>query len=340
MASSTSVAADAAWLPHRYDPIGDRVHFVHAPRDVQRRATFLTDENLPGHAKPTVVARAAAVQAAGAAAPLHFIFHSAYCCSTLLARAFDVPGVAFGLKEPVILNDLSGWRRRGAAPDQMSARLGDALTLLARPFTAGEAVIVKPSNVINALAPAMMALRPGARALLLHAPLPDYLASIAEKGLLGRLWVRDLYAKLARDGMTDYGFSPDEVFGQTDLQIAAIGWLAQHRLFAAMVARFGPTRVRTLNSAVLMVNPAQSLKALAALFQLPLDEDAVAAMARGDAFTRHSKTGGGFTGEARAADREARAARHGEEIDKVVVWANAVAHAAGQNLDLPAPLIG
>jgi hypothetical protein len=339
MASPTFVAADAAWLAHRYDPVGDHVHFVHAPRVVQRAATFLTDENLPGHDRPTVIDRAAALAAAGTPAPLHFVFHSAYCCSTMLARAFDIPGVAFGLKEPVLLNDLSGWRRRGATPAQMSARLGDALTLLARPFAPGEAIIVKPSNVVNALAPAMLALRPGARALLLYAPLRSYLASIADKGLFGRLWVRDLYAKIARDGMPDYGFSPDDVFGQTDLQIAAIGWLAQHRLFAAMVARFGPDRVRTLDSEVLIADPARCMQALAALYRLPLDAAAIAAIVDGEAFTRDSKTGSAFSGQTRITNRETRAARHAEEVDKVAAWAEAVAQAAGQSFALPAPLI-
>ncbi len=339
MAPSDTVVAHTDWLAHRYDPVGDQVHFIHAPRDIQRAATFLTDENLPAHANPVAIDRATAVARAGDPAPLHFIFHSADCCSTLLARAFDIPGVSFGLKEPVLLNDLSGWRRRGATPEQMSGRLGDALTLLARPFEAGEAIVIKPSNVVNALAPAMLALRAEARALLLYAPLRSYLASIADKGLWGRLWVRDLYAKLARDGITEYGFSPEEVFGQTDLQIAAIGWLAQHRLFAAMVARFGPARVRTLDSEVLIADPARSIAALAELFALPLDAAAIAEVVRGDAFTRNSKTGASFADGSRAAARETRTARHAEEVDKVATWAEAVAHAAGQSFVLPAPLI-
>lgn len=336
MSASPAIAGDPAWLAHRYDPVGDSVHFVHAPRAIQRRATFLTDENLPGHDRPTVIDRRTAVAAAGSAAPLHFVFHSAYCCSTLLARAFDIPGISFGSKEPVLLNDLSGWRRRGATPEQLSSRLDDALALLARPMAPGEAVVVKPSNVVNALAPAMLALRPRANALLLYAPLRSYLASIADKGLWGRLWVRDLYAKLARDGLTDYGFSPDEVFGQTDLQIAAIGWLAQHRLFAAMAARFGAARVRTLDSEILVADPERCLAALGTLYRLPLD---AAAVARGEAFTRNAKTGGDFVSGTREANREARMSRHAEEVDKVATWAEAVAQSAGQSFALPNALL-
>ncbi|MGE0180107.1 MAG: hypothetical protein AB7O91_09850, partial [Sphingomonas sp.] len=277
----TAIVRDPEWLPHRYDEAADRMHFVHAPRAVHRAATFLIDEYLPEAAHPRVLARPEALAAAAAAAPVHFIFHSAYCCSTLLARAFDIEGVAMGLKEPQILNDVQGWRSRGGAPAKVAEVLDGSLRLLARPFAANEAVVIKPSNLVNVFAPAMLAMRPEAKALLLYAPLPLYLASIAKKGMWGRLWVRELFVKLSRDGMLDYGFSPEEIMRQTDLQIAAIDWLGQHRHFAAIAARLGPQRVRTLDSERLIARPAESLAALAGLYGLDLDGDAIAEIAAG-----------------------------------------------------------
>ena len=41
------------------------------------------------------------------ARPIHFIFHTGYCCSTLLCRALDVPGVSMALKEPQIMYAIS-----------------------------------------------------------------------------------------------------------------------------------------------------------------------------------------------------------------------------------------
>ncbi len=333
------IAGDAAWLAHRYDPISDNVHFVRAGRDDHRAATFLTDEFLKAADRPEIISREAALAAAGASAPIHFVFHSAYCCSTLLARAFDIEGVAMGLKEPVILNDLSGWKHRGGSSSRIAEVLDGAMRLLARPFAPGEASIVKPSNLINAFAPAMLAMRPEARALLLYAPLRLYLASIAKKGMWGRLWVRDLFVKLGKDGLVDYGFSPDEVMQQTDLQIAAIGWLGQHRLFASLAERF-PERVRTLDSETLVARPAESLAALTELYGLDLTPSAVTAIASGPAFTRHSKGGESFGRAERLAEQRAAEAAHAEEIDKVAIWAEAVAASAGQRLELAAPLLG
>lgn len=332
------IAGDPSWLAHRYDPVSDKVHFVRVTREDHRAATFLTDEYVKGRDRPEVIARPAAHAAAGAPAPIHFIFHSAYCCSTLLARALDIPGVAMGLKEPVILNDLSGWKHRGGSPARIAEVLDSAMSLLARPFAPGEAAIVKPSNLINPFAPTMLAMRPEARALLLYAPLRLYLGSIARKGMWGRLWVRDLFVKIGRDGLTDYGFSAEDVFRQTDLQIAAIGWLAQHRLFARLAEQH-PERVRTLDSEVLLARPAESLAALSALYGLGLDAPKIAAIAGGDAFTRHSKGGGDFDRAARQAEQRDAAVVHAEEVDKVAIWAETVAASAGQSLILPAPLL-
>jgi hypothetical protein len=329
------VARDPLWLPDRYDPGHDAVHVRRVSRADHDRATFLTDEYLPADAPRLVVRRGEAVAAAGEPGPVHFVFHSAYCCSTMLARAFDLPGVAMGLKEPVLLNDLVGWKHRGGKPAEIASVLDDGLALLGRRFGAGEAVVIKPSNVVNSMLSAMLTVRPAARALLLHAPLRTYLASIAKKGMWGRLWVRDLLVKQLRDGLGWPGFTTEDYLGLTDLQAGAIGWLAQHALFARMAAKY-PGRVRTLDSATLMANPKAAMTALGKLFGLKLDAAAVVA---GPAFTRHSKSGTDFGAAARAGEERDAAALHADEIDKVAVWAEAVATSGGLGLVLPGALV-
>jgi hypothetical protein len=329
----SGTARDADWFPHRYDPGHDAVHFRHLPRAVHRSATFLTDEYLPG-GEPRVIRRIDAIAANPPRAPLHFIFHSAFCCSTVLARAFDLPGVAMGLKEPVLLNDLVGWQHRGGTAAQIAPALDDGLALLARPFAAGEAVVIKPSNLVNGMAPAMLTMRPAARALLLYAPLRTYLGSIAKKGMTGRLWARDLLVKQLREGLHGFGFSGEDYLGQTDLQAAAMGWLAQHALFSMMAGQFGP-RVATLDSEVLMAEPVRCVAALGDLFGLRLDAAAIVA---GPAFTRHSKSGDGFVAEDRALEISAAAELHADEIEKAAIWAEAVAASANLAMKMPGAL--
>lgn len=334
-------ARDPLWLPHRYDQPNDAFQLVRLDRAGHGRVTFLNDDHLDAALPRAVVPRAAFLAAAPQPGPVHFLFHSAFCLSTLLARAFDLPGRAMGLKEPMLLQDVVGIRRRGAAPAEVGRLLNESLHLLARPLGPGEAVVIKPSNILNSLAHAVLTMRPQANALLLHAPLRTFLASVAKKEMWGRLWVRELFVGLLRDGATArLGFTPEDHLGQTDLQIAGLGWLAQHALFADLVTAFGPSRVRSLDSETLLARPRDTMRALFALFRLPGDEATIAEVVRGPAFARHSKTGAAFGTEARAEEYRVATAAHRDEIDKVAQWIAAVAKAAGVPLTPGAPLLG
>jgi hypothetical protein len=334
-----AVAGDALWLPHRYDESQDLIHFVRLTREGHRAVTFVTDEYIPADAPRLVLRGSEVAAAAGPPAPLHFIFHSAYCCSTVLARAVDIEGVSMGLKEPVILNDMVGWRRRGADPRRLGAVLDSVLTLLAQPFAPGEAVVVKPSNILNGLAPAMLGLRPRSNAVLLHAPLDEFLRSVARKGLWGRRWVRELFIGQLRDGIVDLGLGEQHYLDLTDLQVAAAGWLAQQDVFARLVDKFGLARVRTLDSATLMARPGEAMARLSDLFGLGLDGPAIDRILAGPAFTSHSKSSAGFSPADRLAEQRDAAETHADEIGKVVVWTEAVAAAAGLSTKLDATLL-
>jgi len=331
--------SDAQWLAHRHVEGHDHLRFVHLPRAEHRRAPFLTDEylgsNRPAHDVPVE-------QCLASLAPrrMGFLFHSAFCGSTLLLSALDRPGVAMGLSEPVVLNDVVGFRRRGA-PGAAVARLADAATrALARPFGSGEMVVVKPSNVLNPLAELLLALRADAPAILLHAPLETFLVSVVRKGLWCRLWVRELLEGFLTDQAVDLGMEPGDYFRQSDLQVAATGWLAQHALFHKLSAKLGPGRIATLDSETLTARPTDVLAAAAAHYGLGASAEDVAAMAASPAFTRHSKSGAAFDAVQREAEYAAARAAHDDEIGKVATWARAVAEANGIAETLPLPLLG
>jgi hypothetical protein len=327
-------AASADWLPHRYDPQYDAVHFRYLPRARHDEVTFLIDEHLgPGEA--VVIRREDALAAAPQPAPMHFIFHSAYCCSTMLTRALDMPGHAMGLKEPVILNDLVGWRHRGAEGRRVAMVLDHSLRLLARPFGADEVVIVKPSNLVNPMIPALLSMRAEARALLLFAPLDEFLASIARKGMWGRLWVRDLLAKLLLEGVVDLGLAGDDYLRLTDLQAAAVGWLAQQALFAKVAAQFGATRIATLDSSQLTAEPERIFAAVAAHFGIRLSPAEVRAVVDGPAFTSDSKSRGQFDGNQRIANYQDGRKLHADELGMVGEWTQTLAASAGVAMTLP-----
>lgn len=332
--------SDAAWILHRYDLSSDRFAFAHVPRELHGQFPFLTDEYIvqqPRH----IISRKDAVTVTVSEAPINFIFHSAFCASTVLTRAMDHHGLSMGLSEPVVLNDIVGIRRRQEMSGPELARLCDnALALLARPWAHGEAVILKPSNIVNGLAPALLALRPASKAIVLYAPLSQFLLSVARKGLWCRLWVRELLEGLLREGAVQLGFEDKDYFRLTDLQVAAVGWMAQHAMFHRLLAQYGPDRMVHLVSEDLLAQPHVTVASLADHFDLGTNHDQIAAMANGPAFNRHSKTGGAFGMADRVEERQAALTAHQDEIEKVTIWAEAVAKNAGLSLTLSHPLLG
>src|SRR5215203_5538403 len=146
-----SVVTDPQWLPFNYDAQRSALEFAWIPREQHRELTFLADEYVRDLHPPTRTATIA--EARGAAASLdaapHYIFHSAFACSTLLARALDAPGASMALNEPQVVNHLV----LAALQNRLSSdTLQTVARLLGRPFGPGEAVVVKPSNEANLLA--------------------------------------------------------------------------------------------------------------------------------------------------------------------------------------------
>ena len=335
MTSEASLAPE--WLAHRYDETADQIRFVEYDRATRAAAPFLIDQYLP--AKPfKALDRQQARQAAPATAPLHVIFHSGFCCSTLLAACFDQPGLATAFSEPMILNDVHGWRKRGATPAAVGALLDDALSFLARPFAGDAAAVVKPSTLLNGLASAMLRLRPDSRAILIHAPLRDFLVSIAKKGLDGRLWARELFLNMRRESLTSpLGFDDEAFFGQTDLQIAACAWLGQQAVFAALASAY-PDRVRTIDSEAFLDRPDAALRAAAKHFRLDFSDDQLGRAMSGP-LQRNSKDRTSYSKEGRQADYATALEKYGDEVNKVELWAREVAKAADIRLQLPVPLL-
>ncbi|HBQ53677.1 MAG TPA: hypothetical protein DD790_04250, partial [Erythrobacter sp.] len=92
-----------------------------------------------------------------------------------------------------------------------------------------------------------------------YAPIEDFLASIAVKGLWGRRWVRQALIGQMQDGVLAQQFAPDEMFELTDLQVAGLGWLSHHSIYRKMQDRFGAGRLGICDSRSLLAEPAETV---------------------------------------------------------------------------------
>jgi hypothetical protein len=184
MATLNQILANPEWLPHHIDQSGEEMLFVRFTRDEMKAHEFLANQRGKDQQwVPLKDLHGASLQTG----PVSFIFHSGFCRSTLLLRALGVEGKVLGLNEPEILNSLS---RLADPSDELIALVID---LLSRPHSAGETIVIKPSNFQNRLIPKIMATRKDLRAILLTNTLDEFLWAIVRKGLLGRQWGRQTY---------------------------------------------------------------------------------------------------------------------------------------------------
>lgn len=316
MTDLSTIIADPKWLPHRYDAQGDRVQFVRLARADHRAVPFLANYQPPSAGDSVWVDGRLLREASIESGPVHFIFHSAFCRSTLLSTALDIPGAAMGYSEPGVLNDLAAAMGKGTG----GAMVKPVLDLLSRPLAPGETVVLKPSNVVNRILPHMLAARPDARALLMYAKLRVFLHSIHKKGMAGRSWGRRLYLHLGEYTPLDLGMSQGALFEMTDLQCAGLAWLLHQRHFAILLLEGTGPRMRTLDSDVFNDHRATTLTQLAAFFGFGLEQGRAEDIAQGPVFARHAKHGDDFD---QRIEREARAAAApviAEEVEMVAHW--------------------
>lgn len=325
------ILQSADWFPFRLAESGD-VTFVRLSDSERRLATFLHERCVSPNA-PRATISLAAIREAGPLpqGPLHFLFHTSFCGSTLLAHAFGATSSVVSYSEPQILNDL-GALAVGGKLDQEVLTL--VIALLGAKRHGRYHCLIKPTNELNFLLPVLMNARADARAIFISSALDDFLYSIARKGLPGRVWVRGQYRALRRRAGLTLGFSESEILEQSDMQVAALFWIQNRALFRSTI-QAGGRRYAGLESVEISRNLEDAVSRVARFFGIGLSEEdlrAAALQGRRDV----KRTDSEYDPMARDREREGLKAVIGNEIDLVVQWASKVADHARIITALPA----
>lgn len=325
MPTADQIVADPEWTPLGYDRNRSAIFFAKISRKDASRAAFL-DQRAEAAFKDRAFVPLADVypRALKPAAPAAFIFHTSFCCSTLLARALDVEGRVLALKEPNVLLDVANalradetLKRDGAT----AARLVDSVfNLLARPARGETGALIKPTNAANNLLD--RAVGSGAPTLLIYGPLRDYLVSIIKKGEEGRAFVRQQFNIFMFDGGGLGAIPGRQALGFTDLQIAALVWRHQIEAFARALAAFPQARLASLDYRDLLADPSKALKSASRHLGLEIPDADLDAAAASDIFARNSKfEEQTFDAAAKKSEEEAITRQWGETIDLIGRWA-------------------
>ena len=218
-----------------------------------------------------------------------WIFHSAFCCSTLLAAALHETQGCLALKEPDVLMDLANAKRMLPKTDDGRSHynlLKDIVfTLLSRQHD-DRPIVIKPTNTANNLLEDVLAL--GHQVTIITSSLPDFLVSVAKKGEACRHFIRTVYNIFSLDPSGLQNFPSRQAMTFTDFQVSTLIWRAQMELFSDMAARY-PDQIVTLTDREFLENKEQTLTELCGHFDLSVDEDTIRNLVDGRFFEVNAK---------------------------------------------------
>jgi len=334
----STLLSDPSWFPAAIDTNANTMNFVQIDRDALSREAFL-DQRMAGSVtaqqKASLTEVVARISGQQPETPV-FVFHTSFCCSTLMVRALDVPGKALALKEPDVLMGLANALR---VDDQVrqsgshaEALVNTVFGLLARRFDDGEHILVKPTNAANNLLG--HAIRSGARIVLLYGDLRSFLISVLKKGEPCKSFVRKQYNIFALDPDGLAAIPQRQAVAFTDLQAAALVWRHQMELFQRTLATAPGNQVVSLDFKHLLKAPAPILSAVSQHLELQHKDSAIKTIAEGPIFDRNSK----FADQAfNAGQRDEESSRieeqDGETLDLIEHWAAQTS--LGQALRMP-----
>ncbi len=334
MSDNLKILGDARWIPHGFDAGSNSdsgmITFIRIDRDRLAEPAFLADADASSGTQPVAIPIEQIAAANIPQVPLNYIFHTAFCRSTLLTRALENPGLSAGLSEPGIFAKIGN-----ANPEVIS----QVSRLVARPWDVCEkgddkVVFVKPTNHANALIPALMQAKPDARAILMTNPLPSFLTAVLRKGMMGRRWARMLYLEVMGYAGMDLGMQAKEQFAMTDLQAAGLAWFLNQRYFDALQRKYGD-RVRVLDGDVFGADPAKILECIGKFANVPIDATRAMDIASGPVFTMDAKTGEDFAVKSTRDAAATQSAVVEDEIAKIGEWIGMIADQAGLTIPVP-----
>ncbi len=271
----------------------------------------------------------------------HFIFHVAFCGSTLLCRCLDRPGRCLPYKEPLVLHQLSSLERHQTAEHRHLTRRRDllkaSLRLLGRTFEESETPVVKPSDSCANLAREMLRLTSGASALFLYRQLRPFLVSVL-KTKDRRGYVRGM-AERARSDLAALDLLPViEIESLTDARLAALVWSSLVYTFSDVLGDPDVT-ARSLDAEILFHYPHETIAAAAELFDLNLPDEEITAILEDGILSLDAKAPARrFDARRRSAQTEDTRHRLAPEISDAVSWLSEIMGDTPVPTVLPRPL--
>ena len=316
-------------FPHKFDLRNQSLLTVKTDRTSLTQAPFLYEGLFPSLGTPLIPLPFKDIQKQplNESAPgSSYIFHTAFCCSTLLAKALDEEGVSLALKEPEILMQLANARRTASTSPQARASWQRLADLVFKAFDqnimARERAIIKPTNLANNILDALLVSKTRRPIVIIYSDLKSFLTSLLKKKEEGRAFGRKMFNILALDfPKLSSEIGKRRLLAMTDLQIAALAWHMQMNHLLQALQHPNGRAIKTIHCDDFLANTANSLFDIGNHLSLPLTKSAATARANSDVFKRNSKfSDKPFQADERPLANKAIQADYDEILDQVVTW--------------------
>ena len=264
-----SVSTSPDLFPARIRFAEDKAYFVKMSPQWYRESVFLD----PARIKGTYVIESnlqwtQTIAERTAWHPTNFIFHTAFCGSTLMAQALDAVFNSLPLREPEVLgNVLFYLRSKNGNEKDKNPWLERVIRLLSRSYDPQQYVVIKTNDNANPLMIDLLKWRNDLPVLFMYTPLSEFLVGCLKAD--NRLaWIRQRFnaVKSLTPNLlnTDGEFSlDDDAYGE----MAAVYWSYNIALYQKAWP-YSSQRMRSLDFNQMLAQPREAVEACGQLFDL------------------------------------------------------------------------
>ncbi len=161
-----------------------------------------------------------------------WIFHTSFCCSTLLARLLQRPDDVLAIKEPLVFNQLAdAYRQQPGNASGYTALLEKISLQLCKPFHPHQQVILKTSNYMNALLMQLQNIDQQSRVVIVWGGIGSFVRSMLKNRQEAVKTLPVFLRSLCKDIEWRHEYQPGNDFWR---DIAYL-WAAQIRLFSGFL---------------------------------------------------------------------------------------------------------
>ena len=197
-----------------------------------------------------------------------FIFHSAFCGSTLMSRALDLCYGCLPLREPDSLGSLLRYAYTATyKPEKEKDYLLLLMTLLSRRYDAKEPVVIKSNDYTNAYLTTLLAENNDFPVLIMYTKLEEFVAGCL-KDDARKQWINERYQycdSIIAQRFPDYPLPA--LTTRHSAEQAAVYWCFNMLLFMEAIDKH-PTRIKTLDFSEMLSNPIKAVESCAQWFLL------------------------------------------------------------------------